>query len=144
MATSTEKIRVKAEHAPRFKDWLANRGGIAVWESLDLGNPGSVFTPAKEEDGRDYTKPHWRYGDKPERIVTDPAEVEVMIVKEVKRFHVGIKPGSGLMLVLTDGATRRVRKEVAKAGEGAWYEFDSQDAVIMVPEKVVPLTEWKQ
>ena len=57
---------------------------------------------------------------------------------EVKRFRVGVRWGSqGFMLKVTDGGTRRIWKEVSKAGEGAYYRFDymTQEAVIMKPAK---------
>jgi hypothetical protein len=52
---------------------------------------------------------------------------------EVKRFHIGVRLGSqGFIVKLTDGATRRVWKEIAKAGEGSFCRFDygTQEAVI--------------
>lgn len=55
---------------------------------------------------------------------------------EVKRFHIGLRMGSqGLIVKVTDGGTRRIRHEVAKAGDGAYYTFDygTQEAVIMRP-----------
>jgi hypothetical protein len=58
--------------------------------------------------------------------------------KEVKRFRVGIRMGSqGLRVKVTDGGSRRIRREVAKAGAGATYTFDymTQEAVILVPEE---------
>ena len=82
---------------------------------------------------------------KPYRVITDPAEVEVHVPKEVKRFHVGVR--MGFTIKVTDGGTRRIRCEVAKAKEkygDAWYEFDyvTQDAVIMVPDVKIPLEEF--
>ena len=49
-----------------------------------------------------------------------------------------------MSLKVTDGGTRRIRKEVGKAGEDAWYEFDygTQEAVIFVPGEVVGLLEY--
>ena len=70
--------------------------------------------------------------------------------KEVKRFHVGVRPGSqGLSLKVTDGGSRRIRAEVAKAErvhkKSAWHVFDYEDhnnAVIMVEGDRVSLTDW--
>lgn len=81
-----------------------------------------------------------------DRIITDPDDLEVAIDREVKRFHVAVRMGSqGMCLKVTDGGTRRIRKEVAKAGKGAYHVFDYDDwdnAVIMAPEKVVPFTQY--
>lgn len=71
----------------------------------------------------------------------------VAIDREVKRFHVAIRMGSqGFSMKCTDGASRRIRSAVAKAGEGAYHVFDytTQEAVIMAPEKVIPLPEWEK
>jgi hypothetical protein len=56
---------------------------------------------------------------------------------EVKRFRVGIRLGAqGFKVKVTDGGTRRIWREIAKAGEGSFCEFDymTQEAVIMKPE----------
>jgi hypothetical protein len=52
---------------------------------------------------------------------------------EVKRFHVAVRiGGQGFCLKVTDGGTRRIWRELAKAGTGSFYEFDynTQEAVI--------------
>ena len=134
--------------APRISEWLKNRGGILIWRSINLSNPGASWTtPALDKDGKPYGKPTWQCANEPERHITDPAEVIVSVDKVVKRFHVGVRMGAnGLQLKVTDGGSRRIRHEVAKAGEGAYHEFDysSQDAVILKPERQIPLTEWKE
>jgi hypothetical protein len=45
---------------------------------------------------------------------------------------------------VTDGGTRKIRAAVDKAGEGATYEFDyeTQEAIITVPDKRVSLAEY--
>lgn len=49
-----------------------------------------------------------------------------------------------MQIKCTDAATRRIRAEVAKAGDGAYYVFDyaTQEAVIMKPESQVSLLEF--
>jgi hypothetical protein len=149
----SEKHFVTSYNAELIWDWRQNRGGIAIWRSIDLSDPGKSWTtPAQEEDGSPKAKQHWQMADKPDRIITDPAEVEVHVPKEVDRFHVAIERGSGLMrFQLTDGSTRKVRRRVEKANEKhcngeklAWYEFDYsvQDAVILVPDRQVPIEEY--
>lgn len=141
-----EKHVVKLQDAAKIWSWIASRGGIAIWQSINLSNPGiSWTTPVRDEEGVFTTKPTWQSSNEPSRIITDPSEVLVSQDREVKRFHVGIRLGTnGLMLKCTDGASRRIRREVEKAGEGAYYKFDylSQDAVIFAPDKQSTLVEW--
>ena len=129
------------ENSERMLGWSANRGGIAIWPSVNLSNPGTSWsTPADLT-----TRPTWECADKPERIITDVADIVVSVDREVKRFHVGQTRGSGLMFVVTDAGSRRIRKEVAKAGDGAYHVFDYDDdknAVIMAPERTISLREW--
>lgn len=132
------------ENAPLFLDWIQNRGGLAVWRSLDLSNPGASWTtPALTKDGQPMTKPTWQVGNNPEEIVTDAAAVVIDIPKEVSRFRVAVKM-QNMNLRVSDGGTRKIKAAVAKAGENAWYEFDyaNQEAVIFVPEKSIKLSEW--
>lgn len=144
---ATEKHIVTEENAAKFAEWIEKRGGIAIWRSVNLSNPGASWSsPAFDEAGRPTTKPTWQCDTHPERIITDPAEVIVSRDKVVKRFHVAVRMGSqGMSLKVTDGGTRRIRAEVEKAGEGAYYVFDYGDeknAVIMAPDVQMPLTQW--
>lgn len=145
--TTITKHSVAPENVLKFREWFATRGGLAIWHSINLSNPsGSWTTPALAVDGTPTLKPTWQAADAPERLITDPSEVVVTVAKEVKRFHVAVKRGGGLMLKLTDGGTRKVRAAVAKAGPDAWHEFDytTQEAVIFVPGIEVPLPEWTE
>src|SRR5262245_8279659 len=132
-----KKHIVTPEHATKMLDWLQTRGGIAIWPSVNLSNPGASWsTPALKEDGSPMTKPTWQAANEPERIITSIDDVMVSIDKEVKRFRVGVRMGrQGFSLKVTDGGTRRIRAAVAKAGEGAYHSFDyeTQEAVIMAP-----------
>jgi hypothetical protein len=139
-----EKHRITAQTAGQVAEWFRTRGGVAIWRSVNLSNPGASWTcPINGPDGQPAGKPTWQADSKPARIITDPAEVEVTTYKEVRRFHVGLRRGSqGFSVKLTDGASRRLRRELEKAGPDSTYEFDYsvQDAVILVPDTVVPLT----
>lgn len=144
----TDKHQVNADNAELFWEWLRNRGGIAIWRSVNLSNPGASWsTPALTDDNppKPYSKPTWQSSDQPSRIITDPTEVEVYVAAEVKRFHVAVRrSSSGMMLKVSDGGSRRIRSAVAKAGDGAYHVFDyeTQEAVIMKPVSTVPLVEW--
>ena len=137
-------LQVDELHAPLFAAWIESRGGVAVWRSLDLSDPTwSVSTPALTEDGAPMPRPDWKAGNTPAETITDPSAIEVVAWREVKRFRVAVRRG-GLKFVLTDGATRKLRHALAKAGKDATYTFDyaTQEAVVSVPEAKVTLTEW--
>ncbi len=126
------------ENARKMADWIARRGGVAIWRSMDLSDLASSWSsPALTEDGKPYPKPS--------RIITDPREIQVVTRKEVKRFRVGLWTGAqGFSVKVTDGGSRRIRAEVQKAGDGASYHFDyeTQEAVITVPGEVVLLSDF--
>ena len=138
-------LLVSEQNALLFASWISQRGGLLVWSSADLSNPQwSCITPAHLANGDETPSPHWKAAPGPRKI-EDASEVAVITPKEVKRFRVAVRPGKqGLALKVSDGGTRRIKAAVAKAGEGAWYEFDrwSQEAVILAPESETPLPEW--
>lgn len=123
----------------KFEKWIAERGGVLVWESADFGTLGrKMFTPSVTEDGKRGVefKPHWSmvYAE----TATDISRFRFQkSAKEVKRFKVGARVGSqGMTLKVTDGGTRKIRAACAKAGPDSFYEFDyeTQEAVVYVPE----------
>jgi hypothetical protein len=134
------------EDAGKIAEWLRTRGGIAIWEAIDLSRAGQTMTtPATTANGEPARKPAYWLASEPAYIVTDPAEVFVYKDVEVKRFHVAVRMGgNGLKLKVSDGGSRRIRAEVAKAGEDAYHTFDysTQEAVIMKPESKVPLLDF--
>ncbi len=126
---------------PKFEEWLKDRGGVAVWENLDLSNPGAglMFTPANDKDGKPSGKPHWSVG-----LLEVCKSLEdfkfIKEMKEVRRFRVAIRRGSqGLSLKLTDASTDKLHKALDKVkdetGQEACYRFDydTQEAVIEAP-----------
>lgn len=137
--------------AVKIAGWLRDRGGVLVWDSIALSDPGVTWTtPAFDSQGGPIGRPSWKCGTAPIRHVTDPADVDVIIEKEVKRFHVAVRVGSnGLTLKVTDYGSKRIRKEVSiaekKFGKDAWYAFDYglyKNAIIMIEDSRVPLTDW--
>lgn len=100
----TFKIEISKADAPRIADWLANRGGVAIWQSLDLSRAGErVFAPA------DAPRPSWRYADKPVEIVTQAGDIGVYTETLFKAFPVSLRRSSnGLTLKLTDNSQRKV------------------------------------
>ena len=133
------------ENVVKFADWIKNRGGVAIWKSVDLSDPAfSMSSPATDKNGKPFTKPHWKCVDVPE-VVTDPKEIEVYQRQEFKRFHVAIRPGAqGFKLKLTDASSRSLERFLAQAGEGSSYEFDygMQEAIVYKVSESISLAEW--
>ena len=129
-----------------FLCWIKTRGGIAVWPSVNLSNPDESWsTPYKMLNGELTPRPNWQAAIQPSGVYTDPAEIEVYIAKEYKRFHVAVRlSGNGMSTKVSDSGTRRIRAAVEKAGPRAFYLFDytTQDAVIMVRDTSISLAEW--
>ncbi len=115
------KIEISTDNVPAITDWLATRGGVAVWESLDLARAGQrTFTPA------DCTKPSWHYGNTPIAIITDPADITVCHEALFKAVPVALRR-NGMMLTLTDASQRKVDKIMAACREkhgDAFYKRD--------------------
>jgi hypothetical protein len=135
---------VAPENAAKMLDWIENRGGVAVWKSINLSNPGASWsTPALAPDCSPYQKPSWESASDPHKVITNPAEIAVVTRKEVKRFRVAVRV-SAMSMKLTDASSRRVTREVGRAGEDASYYFDygTQEAVITVPSETVPLLQF--
>ena len=105
----TYRIEISRTDAPRLLDWLATRGGVAIWSSLDLSRAGErVFTPA------DLPRPSWHYPETPTEIVTDRADIGVYDEVLFSAFPVSLRrSNNGLTLKLTDGAKRKVDKAMA-------------------------------
>lgn len=147
---ATQPYNCEEANATQVADWLQNRGGILIWESVNLSNPGARWTtPALDQNNQPITKPNWQVGNAPVQHITDINDVNVITTKEVKRFHVATRASQGLSIKVTDGGTRKIWAEVAKAEEKynktAWYAFDYTDyenAVIMIEDTSIPMKEW--
>jgi hypothetical protein len=146
-------ITISSQIIGAIQSWLGQGRGVAVWQSINLSNPGGEwFTPARTVEGAAVTKPNWQCGNEPTQIIESTDEVQVVTPKEVKRLkRIGIRHGSqGLSLKLTDASSARVRNAVSEAedeyGE-AWYEFAGDiftgvEVVICVPGNKMPLAEY--
>jgi len=140
-------MKILERDAERILDWIKNRGGVAVWDSCAIGDPGQAFTPALDKDGNRTTRPGWRYGGKPSSIVTDASDVTVLRCEKFKSFHVSTKKGGGFSIVLTDASSRKLKKELERAGEGSWHEFDygsHDNCIVYRVDSNIPLPEWSK
>ena len=142
-----EPHRVDIDNVAMIKEWLTTRGGLAIWNSHNLANPGASWTcPVLDDKGKPKPAPTWEAGEVI-RIILDPKEVLVMIPLVVKVFHVAVRKSSqGLSLKVTAGGTRRIHDEVDKAakkyGKPAYYRFDygsTNNVEICIDDSAVPL-----
>lgn len=147
---------IESTQVEKIVGWIKNRGGIAVWRSANLSNPsGSWTSPATIRKGDccghtgpdadeiiPYPKPNWQAESKPSNVIDSVEDIDVSYDVEVKRFRVSLRR-AGFSVKVTDAGTRRIRKEVEKAGSGAYYRFDydTQEAVIFRQDRIVPLAE---
>jgi len=143
-----DKHECAPENAAKMREWIRSRGGVAIWRSQNLSNPGASWSsPALTPEGTPYPKPSWQAENAPHRIITAAAEIEVITRKEVKRFRIAVRMGgSGLTMKLTDASTRKVRAACDKLGPDSAYEFDygSQEAIITLPGERVSLADWTE
>ena len=146
--TDLEKFQHITEsiNAEKVLSWLRTRGGIAIWSSINLSNLGKTWTtPALKENGEPTDRPSWQVSREPV-IITDAGKVGVSVDQEVKRFHVGVRRGAqGMTYKVTDASGRRIRREIEKAGVGAFYEFDysEQSCVILKPDRIIGILEYQ-
>lgn len=141
------------ENAPQIYKWMMDRGGIDIWDSANLSNPGMTWTvPIRDAEGnRRDKKPTWEAG----KVVASyhPEAMEqwglqsivVDIDREVKRFRVAVRRAT-FSFKLTDAASRKVRETLSKLGEGHSYNFDysSQEVVFFKTDSSIPLTEYME
>lgn len=105
-------IEVTTEDLPRILDWIANRGGVAVWSNQDLRSAGSKsFTPARTTTGEPTTRPGWQFAAEPIEIITDPSQVTTYTEHLFKAFPVSLRR-HGMVMKLTDGAQRKLDREM--------------------------------
>lgn len=139
------------ESAPKLADWIANRGGVAVWKSINLSNPGAEWmTPSLDAAGNRTPKPTWQAGNEPDRVVAHTDRVGVMTVAYYKRVRVALRlSGSGLSLKLTDHSQHTLDRVMAECREkhgSAFYERADEDGRpgmnIYYTTGEVSLTEW--
>lgn len=142
MSSKLFPVTCVPENAERFAMWIRERGGICLWKSLNLSNPGASWcTPFILEDGTEATKPNWQTDNAPAVVVTSMDDVGVEIPVEIKRIKISLIQ-RGFKVVLTDGSTRKVNDALDKAGDRAFYTFEDDVAVIWGVRGTVALDEW--
>ena len=114
----SEIYECSSENAAKILNWLRTRGGISIWKSVNLANPGGSWTsPRKNEEGEIYNKPNWQCGNEP--------QVKIRMGRQ------------GMSLKLTDGSSARLRRAVEQADNAeleagrepsAFYRFGAGDS----------------
>jgi hypothetical protein len=140
-------FEVPPEDAAKIAEWLATRGGLAIWRSVNLSNAGATWgTPLNRADGTPTPAPSWECEKTPSRVITSEDDIHVVTRKEVKRFRVRIRTSTnGLMTKLQRSSASHLETVLAsvskKTGlEPAYhFDYDTQEAVITVPCDKVPL-----
>lgn len=136
-------IELTPAQAECVSEWFKTVRHVSYWENVDL-SVGGGFYLTKATDG-EQVRPHWRAGPAPVLSIFSSDAFIVVSRVEVQRFRVGLRMGSqGFTVKLTDGASRRLRAALVKAGEGSKYHFDyeTQEAVITVRGRTIPLKDW--
>ena len=134
-----KQIQVFGEGAKEtFRGWIVGRGGIRVWDNMNLSDPsaGPMFTPAFAGDGKPYPKPHWSRQEG--ELVTSIDRFQFVLPKEVKRIKIAVRMGAqGLSLKLTDASSRKLNRAMDKIREeygiDPVYHFEGREAVISIP-----------
>ena len=121
---SSSKITFGPENEAKAAAWLATRGGIAVWRNVNLSSHAigsETYTPANAETGEPTGKPSWQVSF--DRIVPDPAEVQVEEFAEVARCKV-VRGKYGPPCDPIARGRVKLDALLEQAGEGAWGKFD--------------------
>ncbi len=146
MADEIEPYEIDSANAEKVKNWVAERGGLAVWGCLDLGNCGKQFmTPALDDEGKPYPKPHWSATNEPRMVITDLEKIMVATMEHFKTIRIALQRGSGLRIDLTKPSSVRLEKTLDAAGPGSDYFFegwDGKDCVVRKRSSVVSLAAW--
>ncbi len=120
---------VLAADADKIRQWLAERGGLAIWVSQALELMGRSWTgPVQTAEGTPATRPHWSCRATPDRVITDPAEVFVAVEEAVREY----RPTSWT----------NVERRLAKIGRGSRVDYAANKYLRFV--RGVPLSEYSE
>lgn len=118
---------VTEEDAAKFKEWMSERGGLAIWVSQALELMGRSWTgPLRNADGTPAVRPHWSCRETPDRVITDPAEVFVAVEEAVRDYK--------------HTSATNVNKRLSRIGPGSRVDYRSEKYMRFV--KGVPLSEY--
>lgn len=146
--TTLSPITFSPENEAKAREWLANRGGIAVWRNVNMSSQSlgsETFTPALT-DGAPTPAPSWQA--RLSHVVTDPSAVMVEGKREVARVKV-CRSKYGPPADPVSRGRAKLDKALAAAGADAWWEFSYEnwdgfgpwlEAVVYVPAGRRPLS----
>jgi len=102
----TFKLEVNEANAAKIRSWIVDRGGVAIWKSIDLSRPeDQLLTPADN-----VVKPAY-YVENAPTIVDRLSDVGVYPETLYKRVRVALRvSGNGLSMKVTDHSREKVNK----------------------------------
>lgn len=120
---------------PRLLQWIASRGGVAVWVRRTNGGPPTDqrMGPALTLRGEAMAPPDGDY--QLQEVVQETGRFRFLEGwEQAARFKVRLRK-QGEALVLREGSRIRLEREMAAAGHKACYVFDrsTQEAVVLRP-----------
>lgn len=146
---------ITPEAASRISEWIATRGGVAVWRNCNMSSHSigsEAFTQATKEDGSPATSQGWQYGQSVESIETDIAAFTVKTYRETTRVK-AVPSKYGPPCDPVARGRKALDKALEQAGEGAvWrWNYDSggygsawREIIVEAPDKTVPLSDWTE
>lgn len=147
--TKLEPYKIDDTHAGKLWSWLQTRGGVFVWKNADMGDWAcgkTVCTPALTETGEPMASPHWKYTNKPDRHITDPADVVVAVIDTLEIVPLVMAPRGWVNLV-PNKYKLKLEKKLEKTktnnpGADCWYELDGESAIFRRETAVLPLRDY--
>lgn len=140
-----QKIEVQEQEAEKLLVWLSEGRGVAQWRSAIDG--GTFLTPVITKDRRPVGRPHWSVPAEQSPIIADKDHVVVVRGEVFSSFHVATEQGGGLTLVLTSPSKEKLLRELEKAGDGSWCEFEHavpNNCTVFRGVEKIPLSEWEK
>lgn len=147
-AVPDKPVPVSDEIARTLCRFFRAHGGVYMWQDKELTNDpaNDVFVARLSADGSDNIAmaPHWRFGNRPELVITDPNFIEVQIRKELQRlkyketgYTTGPVAARNLIRKLRKAHNIPEEKEISYGWEGSDLEL-----VYHMIEKTMLLPEW--
>ena len=131
------------QDAHKILEWMETRGGLALWHTHDLSNPGQTWTcPLRDAAGKYATKPTWSAG-QIHRVIDDVHDAVVEVPKEIGRWRVAVERRGSMYLKCTTTSSRKIKRFQA-AHPGSFYNFDYsvQEVVFFVADSITPIKQW--
>lgn len=142
-----EPYKIDDTHAGKLWSWLQTRGGVFIWKNADMGDRTcgkTVCTPALTETGEPMGAPHWKYTNKPDRHITDPADIVVSVIKTLQCEPLVYKKGHNDLTKKCEEKLGLVLAHLKACHPKAecWYNLQEDDAVFSCEADVLPIRDY--